>query len=122
MIKMIFCVKKRADISSEFFYDYWRNQHAPLVLEHREALQMRRYSQRHSGYSELGQQAIESRGMTSAYDGYAEVWWDDLETLSAALSSEQGTRASEVLATDEAKFIDLAESTISFTEEHLIFD
>ncbi len=122
MIKMIFCVKKRDDISAEAFTDYWLNTHAPLVKSQREALQMKRYSQRHSGYVELEQQAIASRGMSPGYDGFAEVCWDNIETLANALSSEAGLAASALLAEDEARFIDLSKSTIAFTEEHVIFE
>ena len=122
MIKMIFCVKKRADISADFFNDYWLNHHGPLVKSHRGALQIQRYSQRHSGYAELTDLAIEQRGMSSSYDGFAELWWPDIDTAMAGLMSEAGLAAGALLAEDEAKFIDLSRSTIAFTEEHVIFD
>lgn len=122
MVKLTFCVKKRADVSAEFFNDYWLNQHAPLVKKNRAALQISKYMQSHSGYAELQQQAIDARGMSQGYDGFAELWWADIDTLAAALSSEEGIRASAVLAEDEAKFIDLSRSTISFSQEHVIFD
>ena len=38
-----------------------------------------------------------------AYDGVAEVWWDSLDALVAAVGSEEGQRANETLAEDEAQ-------------------
>ncbi|MFT5573641.1 MAG: hypothetical protein ACI9FR_002576 [Cryomorphaceae bacterium] len=122
MVKMIFCVKKRGDISAEHFNDYWLNHHGPLVKSHREALQIKRYSQKHSGYFDFAEFAIEQRDMSSSYDGFAELWWPDIETAMAAFSSEKGQAASAALAEDEARFIDLSKSTIAFTDEYVIFE
>ena len=47
MIKLTFCLRRRPDLSREAFYDYWLNQHAPLVRRHQSALRMRRYIQLH---------------------------------------------------------------------------
>jgi hypothetical protein len=60
--------------------------------------------------------------MTSGYDGLAELWWESEETLQAAFISPQGIDAGAMLVEDEAKFIDLAKSTIFFSEEHVIFE
>ncbi len=31
MVKLVYCVRKRSDLSDEEFHDYWLNQHGPLV-------------------------------------------------------------------------------------------
>jgi hypothetical protein len=31
MIKLVFCVRKRSDLSTEEFYRHWLNDHGPLV-------------------------------------------------------------------------------------------
>jgi uncharacterized protein (TIGR02118 family) len=122
MIKMNFCVRKRDDISAADFHDYWLSKHGPLVKSVRGALNIKKYVQSHGAFSELGDMAIAQRGMTSGYDGLAELWWESEETLQAAFISPQGIDAGAMLVEDEAKFIDLAKSTIFFSEEHVIFE
>ena len=118
MIKMTFCVRKREDISHEAFYDYWLNQHGPLVTSHRETLRIHSYQQSHSCLPELGQQLLDHRGMPENYDGIAELWWESEADLMAALAQ---TEANQALLEDEARFIDHARSTIQLVQEHKIF-
>lgn len=119
MIKMVFCAKRRASVSVDEFYDYWLNQHGPLVKSKANDLQIRRYVQSHTQQEELGNMAAASRGMLQAgFDGIAEVWWDSFEAFGEIVATEAGLAASMVLAEDEEKFIDMAASTIFFTEEH----
>ena len=51
------------------------------------------------------------------FDGVAELWWDSVESLLAAMSTEAGQVAGRELLEDEARFIDLANSPIFFAEE-----
>jgi uncharacterized protein (TIGR02118 family) len=119
MIKMIFCVKRKSTISHEDFYKYWLNQHGPLVKSQAEDLSIRRYVQSHTQQADFGSAVSAQRGMKqTGFDGVAELWWDSLESLQAVLSSEEGKAAGAILAEDEEKFIDMAASTIFFTEEH----
>ena len=120
MIKLVFCVRKRSDISHEEFYDYWLNQHGPLVRSHSEALNIRRYVQSHTTFVEAGEQIAAARGMQRGYDGIAELWLDDLEAIQSSTNSEAGRAANIALLKDEARFIDLEASTIFLTEEHTI--
>ena len=48
MIKIVFCLRRRADLSRDEFQTYWRDTHAPLVQSHADALGIRRYVQVHS--------------------------------------------------------------------------
>jgi uncharacterized protein (TIGR02118 family) len=119
MIKLVFCVRRRADIAPGEFYRYWLNDHGPLVASHAQALKIVRYVQSHTVSPELGQAVSSQRGMKVAgFDGLAEVWWENAEMLDAALSSTEGAAAGAALAEDEARFIDMENSTIFFTEEH----
>ncbi len=47
------------------------------------------------------------------YDGAAEAWFDDLDAVRRAVASPEYAAARE----DEARFIDLARTTLIFTEE-----
>jgi len=48
MIKIVFCVKRKASVSETEFYNYWLNQHGPLVRSKIEELGIKRYVQSHT--------------------------------------------------------------------------
>ncbi len=123
MLKMVYCVRKRQEISDKEFYDYWLNMHGPLVAKHASPLNIKRYVQSHATEAQLTHEIAAERGMTiPGFDGIAEIWWDSQMDLDMALVTKVGHSSSKELAEDEARFIDLANSTIFFTNEHLIVD
>lgn len=122
MIKLVYCIVRRADLSAEEFHRTWLVYHAPLVKSVAEALHAVRYVQSHTAHADLNALLQSSRGgMQLAYDGITEIWWNSRADLENALSSEAGRAASARLEQDEARFIDFARSRIFITEEHEIF-
>ena len=118
MIKMIFCLKRLPQLSRGEFQRYWREQHAPLVKRHAATLSARRYVQSHTISDPRLEMVSAARGSAGLdFDGVAELWWDSLESLLAAVSTEAGQIAGRELLEDEARFIDLANSPVFFTEE-----
>src|SRR5437763_16058666 len=89
MVKLVFTLRRREGMTREEFQRYWREQHAPLVKRHAETLQIRRYVQVHSLETDLDDAIAAPRGsQPRLYDGVAELWWDSLEQLAAAFSSD----------------------------------
>jgi uncharacterized protein (TIGR02118 family) len=117
MIKLTFCLHRLAPLSREQFQSYWRDVHAPLVTSHAHALRIRRYVQLHSSTTELNEILRTSRGGPVPYDGVAELWWDSLDDLTAAISSPEGSAAGAELLEDEKRFIDLSRSPLWLGEE-----
>jgi hypothetical protein len=122
MIKLVYCLRRRADITPEKFYDYWLRQHGPKVAGIADAIRAVKYVQSHTCSPALNQILLESRGLSPAYDGITEVWWDSEEALMAALGTKAGGDAMQLLLEDESTFIDFAESRVFMTTEHGIFD
>jgi uncharacterized protein (TIGR02118 family) len=122
MIKVVMAIRRRDDVASEDFHRYWREEHGPLARRLLQPLNLRRYVQTHTLDTDLNAQLAGARGTVEAFDGVAELWWDSLDALLAALGSEDGQRANAELAEDEARFIDLEKSSLFLTEEHVIFD
>ncbi len=118
MIKMIFCLKRLPQLSRDEFQRYWRERHAPLVKRHAANLGVRRYVQSHTVSRPRLAMVSEVRGSAGRdFDGVAELWWDSLESLLAAVSTEAGQVAGRELLEDEARFIDLPNSPIFFADE-----
>ena len=121
MIKLVFTIRRRPGMTREEFQHYWREHHAALVRRHAETLRIRRYVQTHARETELDEALAASRdGEADVYDGVAELWWDSLEDLMAAYSSEAGQAAGAELLTDERRFIELPRSVLWLGEEHVV--
>ena len=117
MIKLTFAVRRRTDIDPAEFHRYWRDQHGPLVRSLQQVLGIRRYVQTHRLETPLNDVLRAGRGALEPFDGVAELWWDDLDALVAAISSPEGTAAGQTLLEDEARFIDLEQSALWLGQE-----
>ena len=91
MVKVMFFVHRRTDISHEEFRRYGREVHAPLVAR---IPGLRRYV--------LNFAVCDAEGPAPLFDGVTEVWFDHAESFYAALSSREGA---EALA-DQTNFLD----------------
>ena len=120
MVKLVFCCRRKPELSLEQFQERWLEVHGPLVRRLRVRLpQMKRYVQSHTIPGAPSELLRASRGAKEPYDGITEVWFDSLDAVGAA--SEEGLVAARQLYEDEAEFIDFANSAVFLTEEHEIF-
>lgn len=122
MLKLVFCLHRRPELSREEFQRYWKEIHAPLVRRHAAALAIRRYVQLHTREHALNDALRASRGGPAPYDGIAEIWWQSHDAMQAALETEEGREAGRVLLEDERRFIDLSRSPLWLAEEHPVID
>lgn len=120
MIKLVFCCRRKPEMTLEEFQTRWLDVHGPLVQRLREKLpMMKRYVQSHTVPGPLNDGLREGRGTMEGYDGITEVWFDSIEGMAG--QSEEALAASQALFEDEAKFLDFSTSCVFVTEEHEIF-
>jgi uncharacterized protein (TIGR02118 family) len=117
VIKLTFAVRRRDDVDVDEFHRYWRDEHGPLVRSFQATLGMLRYVQTHRLETPLNDVLRASRSALEPFDGTAELWWDDLDALTAASSTPEGLAAGQALLEDEARFIDLSRSALWLGEE-----
>lgn len=122
MIKFVYVIRRRPDVTPEAFQKYWLESHGPLVRQYAAALGAKKYVQSHMLDVPFNDLARQIRGAKPAYDGITEVWWDSIEDLVAASQTPEGQQANMILAKDEANFCDLPNCSVFFTQEHTIFD
>ena len=123
MIKLVFSLRRRPDLTRDEFQAHWRDRHAPLVSRHADVLRIRRYVQTHAHASEVGAAQSAARGSeVDVYDGQAELWWDSLDDVIAAVSTPAGQQAAVELLEDERRFIDLEQSPLWIGEEHVVIN
>lgn len=118
MNKLIYCLRRRPDLTVEDFQTYWRTVHAPLVHERASVLGIVRYVQCHTrtDFTEI-HAAYQARngGSPEPFDGVAELWWEP-----RSARSEAAKQASEELLADERNFIDLPNSPMTMTAENVV--
>ena len=105
MIKVIYCISKKASLSDEQFFDYWKNVHGPIgarIPGLRRLVQSHRVPRRDDHAPD--------------FDGMAELWFDDIESLRKARQSPEWKASTE----DETNFIDHTKVAYFVAEEHVI--
>jgi len=120
MIKLVYCLHRLSDLSFEEFSRYWRNEHAALVKRHAKLLGVVRYVQSHATAPEVNVALRDGRGLLEPYDGIAEIYFNDLESMEKAHMSTAAEAAQQELTEDEDKFLDRKRSCLFVTEEHVI--
>jgi uncharacterized protein (TIGR02118 family) len=93
MVKLIYCISKKPELTVEEFQRYWRETHAPIAGR---IPGVWRYVQCHVVPE------LYARDAQPAYDGAAELWFDDLDAMRVAMRSPEVAAAIE----DEKNFID----------------
>jgi uncharacterized protein (TIGR02118 family) len=92
MVKLIYCIRKRDDLTDEEFARYWKEVHGPIGAK---IPRLRRLVQNHLHRVTGGPYA-------PTYDGVAELWFDSEEDLLAARKTPEWAASTA----DEANFID----------------
>jgi uncharacterized protein (TIGR02118 family) len=121
VIKMVFTIRRRDGMTRADFQRYWREQHAALIKRHAGTLHIRRYVQVHLHETDLDEAFAAPRGSEPRYyDGVAELWWDSLEDLTAAFSTDAGQAAAAEILQDERRFMDLPKSPLWLGDENVV--
>lgn len=106
MIKLVYCITKKPELSDEEFFRYWKNIHGPIgakIPRLRKLVQSPRIN-------------IPGDKYPPSYDGIAELWFDTVEDLLAARQSQEW----QASTADESNFIDHTKVAYFVTEEHVI--
>jgi uncharacterized protein (TIGR02118 family) len=103
VIKLVMLIHRKAGMGDDDFRTYWRDVHGPIA---RKMPNIRKYVQNHATAS--------MDGSSPSYDGFAEVWYDDLQAMRESFASSEG----EVATADAGKFIDM-DRMVSFIVEEV---
>lgn len=93
MVKLIYCISRKPELSVEEFQRYWRETHGPIAAR---IPGLKRYVQCHTAPESYAGRAA------PGFDGAAELWFDSLDAMRAAMGTPEVQAALE----DEKNFID----------------
>ena len=102
----MFGAKRKPGMSREDFGRYWTTTHAD---KGKQVPGIRRYVVNLA--PDIG-----GKGRETAYDGFAEVWFDSLEDMRAAAATPE----QQVVLDDEPNLFDLSTRFVVIVEEHPI--
>ncbi len=108
MIKLVYCITKKAALTDEEFFRYWENIHGSIGAR---IPRLRKLVQSH-------RLTLPGDKRPPDYDGMAELWFDDWDALLAARQSPEWKASSE----DETNFIDHSKVAYFVSEEYIILD
>ncbi|KAK0382916.1 hypothetical protein NLU13_8832 [Sarocladium strictum] len=115
-VKVSLFLRKRPDLSDEYFHAYWANNHIAPAFENRKFMEkVRRYNQHHVTAEEKAL-AKSSGAPVLEYDGIAELWLDNFDDWRAIVTD---TEFVEKVASDEGNFLD-SPIHIMFGWDHLL--
>jgi hypothetical protein len=118
-MKLVFCCRRRPELTAEEFQGYWLENHAALVRSVRATIpSMTRYVQSHTMFGPLTDGVRDSRGTGEPYDGVAEIW---IDFSAIPEDPESMAEAMQKLLDDELSFVDMSRSSVFITKEHVIF-
>ncbi len=106
MLKQLSIFRKRQDLSQDAFRDYWRHRHPDVVTR---LPGIRRYVQNH---------VVQTLRGEPAWDGIAEVWFNDIESMRA----NAGNPVLADIRADEANFIAAGSMVSIVTAEQAFAD
>lgn len=116
-VKLLFCLRRRADLTRAEFQEYWAGRHGTLGVERAAALGYSQYVQSHTLTIDLNDALQSGRGAPEAYDGVVELTFPSLDAIAETFSGSAGRRAARELLEDEHHFVDLAASPIFVVQE-----
>ena len=118
MIRYINCFRKKPDISSQEFRDYWCGPEYNALIEKLADFYMAaRYTKNLALKVEMGQRLISDRGMDEPYDGVIEFYWENAQQLPSLYESPQAQDLAEQVRKYQGEFIDLSRSTAFFSDD-----
>ena len=117
MIKLMRCLKRRKDISSEEFRRFWNDpEYRTLISNLAELSEAINHTRSLTLQIDINQELAEQHGTLEPYDGIVEICWENAQTILALRDSEAGVQVVDDTLAFEDQFVDRSESRYFFTE------
>jgi hypothetical protein len=116
MIKLVFCVKKKPDISVAEFRKRWQD-HQIFTRSIAKAMHATRITHSLTLVIEENEEFQLTRGTAEPFDALMEVWWKDSAPINAGLRDKQIHEMILRMRADQNNLVDRSRSMIFFASE-----
>ncbi|MCW8964072.1 MAG: EthD domain-containing protein [Gammaproteobacteria bacterium] len=116
MIRFIHCMKKRPELTTAEFREYWNgNEFADLISQMSDIVGPVTIIKNLTFNIELNNALREARGADEPYDGIMEIWIESAADLKQ-LETDEAKQVVSEMETYQKQFVDFAASKRFFTE------
>jgi hypothetical protein len=117
MIRFINCMRRRHDMTSEQFRQYWNDSRFDdIILRVVEYTGAAGYSKNLTLMVSANDLLRERRAYGEPFDGVLEYWWEDAMQLNTVLNSPQCDLLMKSMLEFQQQFVDLEKSCAFFAE------
>ena len=117
MIRLVRCLKRKSGSSTEDFRRFWNDpEYVELTNEVINALNAVRISRNLTLQVELNETLREFHDQGEPYDGIIEIWWENAQSLNAAIAGNDAGDIQLRYNGFEDDYIDRSASRFFFTE------
>lgn len=122
MYKVMFCLRRRADLTREQFQKRWGERHAEIAVAGLDRIGATRYVQNHTLVASINESLRASRDAPEPFDGVVELWFDSVEDVEGTFTRPDAREAIRALLDDEPEFIDIKASPIFVVDERTVWE
>jgi len=117
VIKLIRCLKRRAELPIEEFREFWKDpEYEQLIGNFSTIADATSCTRSLTLQIDINKELAELHGTPEAFDGIVEVTWPNAKKLLALRETDSGLKAVDDLLAFEDQFIDRSASRYFFTE------
>ncbi len=116
MIKLIFCVRKGVDISTEEFRTIWNTDYRNKLLEFAKIAKVKSLDFNLTLLIEANTNFMLERGTAPPYDGFIEFYWNNANELQVTMQDKSVQASLAQLRALSDSFIDISHSRMFFVE------
>ena len=117
MVRMIYCIMRREDVSLRNFRTFFNGEHKELVCQAAKHLKSVKFSQCLTLMVERNFLVMVRRGTEMPYDAVVELWWENAAEFDRIMETDAALKKTEELFTKSGRYIDFSKSRIFFTEQ-----
>lgn len=119
MIRLITCLKRRADIEPSEFREFWNAPAFEQLIERVVALSgAQRYARNLTLGVGANQLLMQDRGLGEPFDGVLEYWWHDAAHFEAMYNDPDSKALMQAMLEYQQRFSDMSASVSFFTESN----
>lgn len=117
MIRLINCIRKRADISTEEFRIFWNDPEFDRLMQlTSDTYGATRWARSLTLQVQANVRIREVRGSGEPFDGVVEYWWEHGRDLMDIMTSDAGAKVLDQMHEYQRQFVDFSGGSAFFTD------
>ena len=117
MVRMMYCIMRRDDVSLQDFRKYFEGEHRDLICQAAKELNAKEFTQSLTLMVERNFTVMVRRGTEMPYDAVIEMWWENASELDKVMETEEAQERAGAFFEQAGAYIDFSRSRMFFNEQ-----